>query len=816
MIDRDDLDELDLEETESDEAPQRPVPLRVQPDQIPTALRRCQRWVIWKYELNDEGDDWTKVPYVATEPHHKASSTNPATWRTFDKALAAVQDERCDGCGIVIGKQGDSCDRMKGVDLDHCIDGSGEIVGWAKDIIARLDSYTEISPSGHGLRILLFADALPPNGRKRGDIEMYESGRYLTVTGHHISGRPTEPQERHKALMTLHAEVFAPRPLPQAAANATTPASDDNTPAEFSDDELIAHALRAKNRVKFAALWKGELAGHKTPSEADSALCFLLAYWCNKDAVRIDRLFQRSGLMRPKWNELHGTQTYGQGTINKAIALTHNVFRGTSKTSHKRAASFKTQLVQLASQSGIELFHTADSHPYATVTIDERHETLSLAGRGFADWLAREYFNATKKVVSSGDLKDAVRVLIANARHTGPQRDVFIRVARVDDAIWLDLGRPQWDAIKVTRDGWRVVSQPEVKFRRSRGLLALPLPVPSAASLSKMLLSLINVSDPTLLIAWLLGALRGRKPYPIMSINGEHGSSKTSACRSLRRLIDPNTADLRLTPKEPRDLMIAALNSHVIAYDNLSVVPDWLSDALCVLSTGGGFSTRELFSDLDETLFSAERPILLNGINDVVTRPDLLDRALVVSLEPIPDENRRSELDLDATFARLHPAILAALLDAVAVALRYESTTALDRLPRMADFATWIVAASPALGWTPDEFLKAYRENQKEALDSALDGDVIVDVIKALPFGNGFWCGELKDLFALIPDHEHKPKSPRGLRSALRRRAPALRSLGFTMTFAREHVRTLTITRTDATPSLPMSEAYEPEDQIPF
>jgi hypothetical protein len=392
-------------------------------------------------------------------------------------------------------------------------------------------------------------------------------------------------------------------------------------------------------------------------------------------------------------------------------------------------------------------------------------------------------------------------VLTASAIHHGPQQDVFVRLARVGDVIWLDLGRPQWDAIKITRDGWSIVAAPDVKFRRSPGLLALPEPAGGIESLTMMLTQLINVDDPMLLIAWLLGALRGRKPYPLLSVNGEHGSGKSEAQRKLRRFIDPNTADLRLPPKEPRDIMIAALNSHVLAYDNLSKIDDWFSDALCVLATGGGFSTRELFSDLSETLFSAERPIMLNGINDVITRPDLLDRALVVTLDPIKDTKRKSEADLDADFVKAHPAILAGLLDAVSLALAHESTTKIDRLPRMADFATWIVAAEThgeaVLGWKAGAFLPAYRKNQQDAIESVLDGDVVADAIQTLPFKDGFWSGQLKDLLALIPENEHKPKSPRGLRATLRRKAPALRGVGITLTFTRGHVKKVEIRNTN-------------------
>jgi hypothetical protein len=462
----------------------------------------------------------------------------------------------------------------------------------------------------------------------------------------------------------------------------------------------------------------------------------------------------------------------------------------------KRTASFKTQLVRLISQNGTLLFHNPDNQPYASVTIGEHRETMHLGGHAFSDYLSREYYNARNRVVGGGDLKDAIRVLTASAKHKGPQYDVFIRLARVGDVIWLDLGRPEWNAVKVTSNGWKVVAAPEVKFRRSRGLLALPVPVGGTDPLTVMLKRLINIANPMLLIAWLVGALRGRKPYPILDINGEQGTAKSTAERYLRRMIDPNTADLRLPPKEPRDIMIAALNSHVLAYDNLSKIDDWLSDALCVLSTGGGFSTRELFSDMDETLFSAERPIMLNGINDVVTRPDLLDRAIVVTLDPIPDDKRRSESDLDTEFDKAHPAILAALLDAVAMALKNEATTTIACLPRMADFATWIVAAEPALGWESGAFLAAYTSNQQDAIEVVLDGDIVADAIRSLPFERtGLWKGQLKELLAWIPEHEYKPKSPRGLRNVLRRKAPALRRIGITMTFGRGHVRTIEIRR---------------------
>lgn len=174
----------DVGEIQPDDAPPRPTPLRVQAEAVPASLLGCRRWVVWNYELSDLR--WTKVPYVSTEPARKASSTNPATWRTSREALDTYYDGKCDGIGFVLGQFGDAADRVVGVDLDHCVDESGLVAEWAQRIIARLDSYTELSPSGRGVRVFLLADGVPGPRRRKGPVEMYDTGRYLTVTGHHI------------------------------------------------------------------------------------------------------------------------------------------------------------------------------------------------------------------------------------------------------------------------------------------------------------------------------------------------------------------------------------------------------------------------------------------------------------------------------------------------------------------------------------------------------------------------------------------------------------------------------------------------------
>jgi hypothetical protein len=237
--------------------------------------------------------------------------------------------------------------------------------------------------------------------------------------------------------------------------------------------------------------------------------------------------------------------------------------------------------------------------------------------------------------------------------------------------------------------------------------------------------SFLNVrsdADFVLVVAWALACLRNRGPYPVIVLSGEQGSAKSTFSAILRALLDPNTAPLRALPREDRDLFIAASNGHVLAFDNVSGLPGWISDTLCRLATGGGFAVRQLYSDQDEVLFDAARPVILNGIEDIVTRPDLADRAVFLTLEPIPEERRRPEQELWASFELERPRILGVLLDAVAKGLAMLPQTRLDKLPRMADFALWATACETAL-WTAGTFWSAYCGNRDEAVEGVIDAD---------------------------------------------------------------------------------------------
>ena len=285
----------------------KPTALSVEPENIPAELQALRQWVCWRYEWKDE--KWTKVPY-RTDGESPASTTKAATWGGYPEAVRTyfLGDCGVDGIGFVLSAD----DGFVGVDLDHCVI-DRKVSIWALKIIFELESYTELSPSGTGLRIFL-KGKLPPGGRKRGPIEMYDSGRYLTITGHHRAKTPLTIESRQDGIAALHSRVFAPEPKPQPNHYHSKPE------LELSDSELLERAFRARNGDKVKALYEGDAASYESKSQADLAFCSQLRFYTD-DAAQIDRLFRASKLFREKWDERHygDGRTYGEGTISKVM-----------------------------------------------------------------------------------------------------------------------------------------------------------------------------------------------------------------------------------------------------------------------------------------------------------------------------------------------------------------------------------------------------------------------------------------------------------------------------------------------------------------
>ena len=341
---------------------------------------------------------------------------------------------------------------------------------------------------------------------------------------------------------------------------------------------------------------------------------------------------------------------------------------------------------------GVELFHAADMTAYADLDINGHRETWPVKSKGFSRWLARAFYQETRGAAGSDAIQAALNVIEAKAHHDAVEREAYVRIARLGGKIYVDLCDKAWRAIEIDADGWRVVDAPPVRFRRASGALELPVPV-SGGSIEDLLpfFNLLNKRDFILVVAWALAALLDTGPYPALAFTGEQGVAKSTASRILRTLIDPNSAPLRALPRSDRELFISASNSHLLVFDNVSGLQPWLSDTLCRLSSGGGFAVRSLFTNTDEVLFNASRPIILNGIGDIITRPDLAARALFIGLEPISDAARKAENELFAELDLKRPSILGALFDAISIGLRRRPSISLPeiaadgRLRRMGD-----------------------------------------------------------------------------------------------------------------------------------
>jgi hypothetical protein len=433
-----------------------------------------------------------------------------------------------------------------------------------------------------------------------------------------------------------------------------------------------------------------------------------------------------------------------------------------------------------------EIFHDRDDIIYATFEVDGHKETWPLNSIGFRRWIKHQFYQVEGKPPGTQSLQEALGVIEATAQFEGQEKEVFIRLARSDDAVYIDLVNKKWEAIEIRPDGWEVIPDPPVKFRRTRGMMALPKPVEGTLEDFKPFLNLQDPDTWPLIAAWVVAAANPKGPYPILIFQGEQGAAKSTTARMLKALLDPNTAPLRVPPRENRDLMIAANNGWIISFDNLSALQVWISDALCRLSTGGGFSTRQLYSDGEEIIFHAMRPVILNGISDIATRHDLADRSIIINLQSISEEERKSEREIWAQFEKANPRILGAICVAVSAGLKNIEKMSLPVLPRMADFALWVTAVEEVLPWKEGDFMKAYTDNMNEVIELTLDADPVAAAVCDLMNETETWESSASELLvaleAYVPEKIQKlkiwPKRANVLSGKLKRAASFLRTVG--------------------------------------
>ena len=452
----------------------------------------------------------------------------------------------------------------------------------------------------------------------------------------------------------------------------------------------------------------------------------------------------------------------------------------------EQPSSVRDRLLQLATGAA-DLFCDGEE-AYADVWIDGHRETLPVHSKGFRRWLRWLFWERTGRGAPQDALTHTEENLDAQAARATQGR-VFVRTATHEGRLYVDLCDRSRHVVEIDSEGWRVLGDaPTVRFRRPKTTRPLPEPVRGDARESiNALHRFLNIDedDFVLCVAWLLASLRDTGPYPLLVLAGEQGSAKSTAAKLLRSLVDPASPPTTGMPRSERDAVIAALNRHVLTYDNLSGIPTWLSDTLCRLSTGEGYSTRALYTDDEEVVIEASRPVILTGIENPSVRGDLADRSLIIRLSPISDADRLTESELMAAFEEVRPRIFGALLYGLSEGLQKESRVRLQRLPRMADFCKWAVACEGAY-WSPGTFMAAYDDSQASATEDVLEDSAIGPSLRQLLEETGSFNGTATELLDLLSARHQDEKGPRGWPSTgavmgkqLTRLAPSLRKLGY-------------------------------------
>ena len=588
---------------------------------------------------------------------------------------------------------------------------------WAQEWVDAFDSYTELSPSGTGLRIVArgargfgsasrsIDDAEPTSDKKRPAIEAASAGKFFAITGDLWLDAPGTIEDRPEAWKKLKA---------------------------FLDAEE-----RAGSAEKKAARTRGE----------------------------------------------------GKNSSAKVLA----------------------RIVESA-----DLFLNQDGDAFACVRAGGRRQTLAIGEAGFKSWLQMEHYKEISAWARPEVLRQAVDHAKGKAAESGDRRRTWTRVGQGDDGkVYLDLGDSSWAAVEIDAEGWRIVDEAPIHFRRSGREKPLPRPARSIGiapdgqeveirdGSTHLLNALVRVSskrDHMLVVGFLLDCLRPGRDHPILDLLGETGASKTSAAEAIVALVDPRTPTTASTPRSVDDLVVTASSRRVVSIDNVTSLSADISDALCRLTTGGGLEKRKLYTDGETFVVDVCAPVVMTGIDLPSDRDDLMSRTLPIRIQYIEKKQRMLREDLEMIFDEIAPTILGDLLDGVSCALRRSDEVKArmrkeGRLTRLADFAVWCEAAAPAMGWREWEFVDALDDLKQAATADLAEADPLVGLVRRWlewkgpkdaerTFEGG--AAEIWNALKRIADEGERwaiPKSAQHLSIALKRRRQLLAAVGVDYTW---------------------------------
>ena len=600
------------------------------------------------------------------------------------------------------------------------------------------------------------------------------------------------------------------------------------TDQEAAEHPNLAAVLEKEPTLKDVYNGDWEKYNYATRSEAEYTLVIALVQYGFKPA-EIRETMKNSKV--DKWNDPKTADGYRDRTLTKAFKFIKDkkLKQKTTEEPSKKQAEKKSQadrLVTLCISQQPIFFHDQHKTPYMRVRQAGVNVIMPIRSRQFKTWLANLMWQTEQKVPGTEGLNSAINVLQGKALLEGKQYTLHNRVAPAEDGFWIDMADDKWRAIKVDAQGWRIIDDPPILFRRYSH--QLPLAEPILGGDPWRLLIYFNIckddNDTRLtLICACASYYIPLIPHPILVLHGIQGSGKTWLFKLIRSVFDPSSIEVLSMPRNERE-RVQQLDHHWIAfYDNITSIRSWVSDSLCRAATGGGFTKRELYSDDEDVIFNFKRCVGLNGINIAAQRGDLLDRSLLVGLEHISNENRKTEEKLFADFEKEKAGILGGFLDVLVKAIQLYPTVKADRLFRMADFTRWGCAIAKALGKTEENFIKAYESKVKSQIEEAAHASpvatVLLDYLEHRTNPKN-WEGTPTTLFMALLEHAKSleistrqktwPKAPHVLVRQLNELAPSLKSLGWEVVSSKSGgTRRISVNSVSSVPSATSEEREE-------
>jgi hypothetical protein len=455
--------------------------------------------------------------------------------------------------------------------------------------------------------------------------------------------------------------------------------------------------------------------------------------------------------------------------------------------------------------------------PFIKIFLGEQEKVIPMSSQEFDDWIRLNYMEIEGGPALTGHLKEAKGHLNSLARTTGSKIQTYLRNAYVNKSSYIDLINEQGQVVKIDKDGWSLATKPEVYFTQSPSMAEIPLAT-GHGDFNELVNPYLNLEDENaryLLVTSIVSAFFDLPSKPFLLINGEQGSAKSTTTRIIGELLDPSSVKTMVTPSSNDNLMLAAANCMILRIDNGSKLSEKMMNIVCQLSTGLGFRKRKLYSDVDEIIFEITRMVILNGIeSDLVTAPDLLSRCIQLHLPSIGSKNRLSETKLWANFYRDRPAILGALYDIVSKVIAIIDDVVVEDSTRLTDFCRVGVATEKVMGWPEGSFMNSVKTMQAEAMEIALDADVLAVGVKTIMERRPDWSGTAEELLRImnkscsfdITSQPKWPTSARALGIRLTKVIPPLRDQGIDIQKTKSGVRTITITNSN-----PIVEAHTKE-----